>query len=169
MIFAIDPGTTQSAAVEWNGEKIGFCKIVENEELLQYCKAAWGCPHFNENNRVVVEMVASYGMPVGREVFETVLFVGRLMEVGMANGCDFKLIYRQAVKLNLCHSARANDSNIRQALIDRFGAPGTKKAPGLTRPLTRDLWQAFALAVTAFDTLPPMITPARPSGLGHQP
>ncbi len=39
----------------------------------------------------------------------------------------------------------------RQALIDRFGVPGTKKSPGMMYGLHKDMIQAFAVAVTYFD------------------
>jgi hypothetical protein len=36
--------------------------------------------------------------------------------------------------------------NVRQALLDKYGAPGTKKAPGLTYGISSHVWAAFALA-----------------------
>ena len=41
-------------------------------------------------------------------------------------------VKRSAVKLHQCGSNRAKDANVRQALIDKMGPPGTKKAPGPT-------------------------------------
>lgn len=49
--------------------------------------------------------------------------------------------------LDLCNSARAKDSNTRQALIDRFDAPGTKKSPGRLYGVKADEWAALPLAV----------------------
>jgi hypothetical protein len=49
---------------------------------------------------------------------------------------EAELVYRRDVKLHHCHSAKAKDANITQALIDRFapGVPnrgkGTKAEPG---------------------------------------
>lgn len=40
---------------------------------------------------------------------------------------------------------------MRQALIDRFGAPSTKKAPGLLYGVSSHMWAALALAVCAHD------------------
>jgi hypothetical protein len=48
---------------------------------------------------------------------------------------------------------RAKDQNIRQALIDRLGPPGTKKNPGPTYGVTSHMWSALAVAVTAHDKL----------------
>lgn len=73
-------------------------------------------------------MIASYGMPVGKEVFETCVWIGKFAE---ASGMKESYIYRKDEKMNICHSMKAKDSNIRQALIDRFGVVGTKKNPRL--------------------------------------
>ena len=60
-------------------------------------------------------------------------------------------------KLAICHSPRANDATIRQALIDRFapGTPnkgkGTKKEPGWFYGFRADIWQAYAVGVTWAD------------------
>jgi hypothetical protein len=85
-------------------------------------------------------------MAVGREVFETVFSIGR-----MAMLTDVRLVPRRDVKLHICGSPRAKDGNIRQALIDRFGPVGTKKAPGPLWGISKHRWAALAVAVTAFD------------------
>ena len=85
-------------------------------------------------------------MLVGRTVFDTVFWIGRFYEAFEVRGRTVELTYRQAIKVHHCNSVRAKDSNIRQALIDKYGKPGTKKAPGVTYGLKTDLWQAFALA-----------------------
>jgi hypothetical protein len=61
------------------------------------------------------------------------------------------MVKRMKVKMHLCGNSRAKDGNIRQALIDRLGAPGKKKAPGPTFGVVADQWQALALAVTVWD------------------
>jgi len=92
---------------------------VNNEELLEYILNS----DFDE---IVIEMIASYGMPVGKEVFETCVWIGKFVQ---ASNLNEKYIYRKDEKINICHSMKAKDSNIRQALIDRFGQVGTKKNP----------------------------------------
>ncbi len=146
-ILAIDPGPEQSALVIWHGDKIGFADKMPNVHAVNYLRCI-------QPGLVVCERVESYGMPVGREVFETCFWTGRFWQIVAGCGC-FHLVPRREVKMHLCGQARAKDSNIRQALIDRFGPPGTKKAQGLTYGLKADLWQAFALAVT-FGDLPGM-------------
>jgi hypothetical protein len=62
---------------------------------------------------------------------------------------------RATVKAHLCRSAKAKDSNVRQALIDLFGgkenAIGTKKTPGPLYGISGDVWAALAVAVTWYD------------------
>lgn len=86
---------------------------------------------FSEYNLLVIEMVASYGMAVGETVFETCVWIGKFMQIAENRKMPVKKIYRKDEKMNICHSMKAKDSNIRQALIDRFGVVGTKKNPRL--------------------------------------
>ncbi len=103
---------------------------------------------------LVIEQIESFGMAVGREVFETVFWTGRFAEAWCPK--RFERMPRREVKQHLCRSARATDSNIRQALIDRFG-PGTdkafgkKKAPGPLFGITGHKIAALAVAITWFD------------------
>lgn len=70
-------------------------------------------------------------MAVGKEVFDTCLWIGRFTELAILQGIGVEYIYRKEEKMNICQSMKAKDSNIRQALIDRFGVVGTKKNPRL--------------------------------------
>ncbi len=145
MILAIDPGPVESAWVLWDGESICLKDKAGNEEVLQIARDCGVGP----SNKCVIEQIASYGMPVGAEVFETVYWSGRYAQ---AFGADrVSRIPRLKVKLHLCNDSRAKDTNIRQALIDRFGKPGTKKQPGLLYGVTKDVWAALAIAVTWWD------------------
>ena len=107
-------------------------------------------------------MIASYGMSVGQDIFETCVWVGRFQQVCESFGCyglPCDLVYRRNVKLHLCHTSKAKDANITQALIDRFasGQPnrgkGTKADPGWFFGFKADIWAAYALAVYVSDTL----------------
>lgn len=141
-ILAIDPGTEQSAIVQmWPDGRIEGARIERNADVRNWARVAFNC-----ERRVAIEMVACYGMPVGREVFETCLFIGRLYEIAQQNGSPVTLVYRKDVKIHLCGSMKAKDGNIRQALIDKYGAPGTKKAPGRTYGISSHLWSALAIA-----------------------
>lgn len=146
-IIAIDPGPSESAYVVWDGSSIGESGKVPNEEMRQALIAMDLSGQFN---RCVIEMIASYGMPVGAEVFETCVWIGRFMEAFGADRCDS--IKRKEIVTHLCGSARAKDANVRQALIDRIGKPGTKKQPGPTYGVAGDVWSALAVAVTWWDS-----------------
>lgn len=148
MILAIDPGPIESAYVilDRNLKPVEFGKV-KNYELLPTIDNA----EILGVRSVAIEMVASYGMAVGVEVFETVLWTGRFWERAVQKGYDIVKIYRKDVKLNLCEDSRAKDANIRQALIDRFGEVGTKKNPGWFYGFKGDIWQAYAVGVTYYD------------------
>lgn len=118
-ILALDPGTTETAFVLWDGRRILDADYLPNAEIRQILIG-------REYSSVACEMIASYGMAVGKEVFETCVWIGRFIEVART---ETRLVYRRDVKLHLCHSPSAKDANVRQALIDRLGPQGTKKNP----------------------------------------
>jgi hypothetical protein len=149
VIVAVDPGDRESAYVRFDAATasvLAFSKL-PNEELL-----ALLTEHRENTDQLVLEMIASYGMPVGREVFETCVWIGRFAQ---AWGGELALVYRRDVKLHLCGSMKAKDGNIRQALIDRWGgkdrAIGRKATPGPLHGISADVWSALAIAVTFAD------------------
>lgn len=142
-VLAIDPGSARSAWLRFDGTRPGAFGITTNDVLVRALRTG-GLPDV-----VVIEKVESYGMPVGVEVFDTVLWAGRFAEA--AHRVPVVMLPRRAVKLALCGDSRAKDANIRQALIDRFGgsvAIGRKAAPGPLYGISRDVWSALAIAVT---------------------
>lgn len=149
MVLAIDPGNEMSAYVLMDNEYkiIEFGKI-SNQEMLSLIDKGFDSISWD----LVLEMVASYGMAVGKEVFETCVWIGRFYEAAHASDSYYiERVYRKDVKLNLCGQTRAKDSNIIQALKDRFGDKGTKASPGWFYGFSKDVWQAYAVGVTYLD------------------
>lgn len=148
MILSIDPGNMESAYCVIDKETykpIEFGKI-KNEELRDKLISDL---HYYHIESFAIEMIASYGLAVGKEVFETCVWIGRFIECFK---CPFTwYIYRKEEKMNLCGSMKAKDSNIRQALIDRFGVVGTKREKGWFYGFKKDIWSAYAVGVTFLD------------------
>ena len=149
-VIGIDPGPEQSAFVRWDGSRVLGHDIEPNATLRCRLRSTTA-----KAEVTVIEQVESYGMAVGRDVFETVHEAGRIYE---ATRGERRRLTRRAVKLHLCGSSRAKDSNIRQALIDRFGgtggrrvAVGLKASPGPLYGIRSHEWAALAVAVTWHD------------------
>ena len=153
-ILALDPGPVQTGWVLYDGYSVNECGVLQNDVMLGKVvfQGAWahGAPV------LAIEMIASYGMPVGREVFETCVWIGRFQQA-WHDPEAVRLVYRKDVKLHLCGSPRAKDGNVRQALIDLFPASGggatpqigTKKQPGPLYGVSTHAWPALGVAITA--------------------
>ena len=145
-VLALDPGDTQT----------GYCFIdVDTLRPLRFGKednqSVLLLVQLEAYDLLVSERVASYGMAVGRSVFETCEWVGRYTQ---ASHAPVVYIYRQEEKIHICHDSRAKDSNIRRALIDRFAqhdlknGRGTKKKPDWFYGFKKDVWAAYAAGIT---------------------
>ena len=154
LVIAVDPGNIESAFAVYDADKdipLDTGKI-PNEELLRTVRRLLRA---HPDAKYVIEMIQSYGMAVGRSVFDTCVFIGRLISLRPRSA---RLITRVSVKNHICNSAKATDANIRQALMDRWGstrelAIGTKKTPGpLYHYQNTDTRAALALAITAAET-----------------
>lgn len=151
-VLALDPGTVQTGWVIFDGERVRQCGLMANSELVARLTKArdFHVPH------LAIEMIASYGMPVGREVFETCVWIGRFQQAWHAPD-GVRLVYRKDVKTMLCGNSRAKDPNVRQALIDLFPATGggatpqigTKAMPGPLYGVSTHAWPALAVAIAA--------------------
>lgn len=144
--IAVDPGPEQSALVHFDTASMTHSRALILDNYLALVEIRKSC------KPIVVEMVASYGMPVGWDVFETVYWIGRFCEAAPIH----YRVPRKDVKMHLCQSMRAKDANIRQALLDRYPKTGggktpqigTKAQPGPLYGMKSHLWAALAVAVT---------------------
>ena len=153
MLLAIDPGTTESAYCLMDEQ----CSVIDkgkvpNDALLRYI---W--TKHKQIDHIVVEMIASYGMAVGAEVFETCTMIGQIERTADIKGIPRSRVFRMDEKMAICHSSKANDANIRRALIDRFAkhdlqrGVGKKDNPDHFYGFKKDIWAAFAVGVTYLD------------------
>ena len=151
IILAIDPGDKESAYCFVDSDTLepGFFGKVPNEELLAYINTfTYDC--------IVIERISSYGMAVGRNVFETCEWVGRFTQAALPAKAEYN--YRKEEKLHICQDSKAKDANIRRALIDRFArhdfqnGKGTKKDPDWFYGFKADVWAAYAVGLTYLET-----------------
>jgi len=148
LLLSVDTGTTQSAYtfVDTNTYKIEESGKVDNEKMMEIAR-------YGYYDACVIEMFSSYGMRVGKEVFESVVMVGRLMEaVYYTKGFNAVRIERNKVKQYVCQKGGScKDADVIQVLKDRFGEKGTKANPGFFFGVKADAWQAFSTGVAYID------------------
>ena len=152
MILGIDPANEYSAfvVVENDLSAVVDKGKIPNKELQEKI-SNWKSENY-PIDYVAIEGIQSFGMPVGQTTFETCYFIGRLLEQFESFYIEPTLIYRNEEKMLLCHSMKAKDSNIIQALIDLFAkdtpnkGKGTKSNPGYFYGFKKDIWQAMAVA-----------------------
>jgi len=147
-LLAIDPGPTRS----------GFCFVEETSWQANWNPADGPQPRIPskfttgtmvnglivqslivpnmqsdfDNADLIIEGMVSYGMPIGRDVLDTAVWIGRFETYAITAVPDRRIrpyieqITRPAVKLELCNNRTAKDTNVRQAIIDIYG--GDEKA-----------------------------------------
>ncbi len=146
-LVGIDPGPKLSAFVAMSGRELTSFGHVENDSLLQHLDFMG--LQSDKMTTLVVEMVSSYGMPVGAEVFDTCVWIGRFIQ---SWGRRHSKVFRATVRAHLCHSSKATDANIRAALLEKYGgkmsAIGNAKKKGPLHGVTGDVWSALAVAIT---------------------
>lgn len=148
-ILAVDPGTVQSGWCLFDDGEVRMSGVEQNADMLTRV-------HEMQYDTLAIEMIASYGMAVGREVFETCVWIGRFQQVSRTDPDEVRLVYRKDVKMHLCGTTKAKDANIRQALLDLFPRTGggktpqigIKAQPGPLFGVSSHAWPALGVAVT---------------------
>lgn len=152
-LYAIDPGTLQSALVVLETDsrdvRVRESTTILNAALLPKLETA------PPGATLVIEQIEAMGMAVGHETFETVFWTGRFYEA-WPNHERFRLP-RRPIKLHLCGNMQAKDANIRQSLLDRFGpgkelAIGTVRARGPLYGMKGHEFAALAVGITWLET-----------------
>ena len=154
-VLAIDPGTTESGVIIWDGNEIKAKGKWGNYGVLLQIRC---CHDMNiVPDAMVIEEINPYTM--GKTTRDTILWSGRFQEAWESHGYECSYLSRIEVRQHLCGSGgpKINDKVIKQALVDRFAygqknyGKGTKKEPGFFHGFASDVWQSFALAVTWYD------------------
>lgn len=148
-IFAIDPGSKESGYVVWNADeqKPEEFRHDHNLTVLSLVRLLPGDVY------VAIEQIRGYGIVAGDDIFDTCQWSGRFEEAHKIKGGSVFMVPRKDVKRHLCGNTTTNDKYIRQALVDKFGDPGTKKAPGKLYGISGHLWAALAVAVTCAEKM----------------
>lgn len=152
-VLAIDPGLRQSAycLIDVDTLRPLDFDIQPNDELRHLIRQM----DFGEDDRAAIEMLQSYGNLIGRDVLETSFWVGRFFEALVRRIQEPPaLVYRMEERMQICHSPKAGDAEIRRALIDRFcdhdfrTGRGTKAQPDWFHGFRADIWAAYAVGIT---------------------
>lgn len=156
LLYALDPGPVQSALVIATHE--GAHLVVRD-----HCHTLNGAIHemllhAPITATLVIERITSFGMPVGEEILETVFQTGCFFTAWP--GLHRYRLSRRAIKLHLCGSSQAKDTNVRAAVFDRYGgsreaAVGTVKHQGPLYGLHGHEIAALAVALTWVETHTP--------------
>jgi len=149
-IIGIDPGPEHSGlAVLRTVNKIDNPVVeraeseTDNESVAIFLDT-FGC---GPEDVLVVEMIESQGMAVGREVFESVYWIGRFTQAWPGRVVR---VTRKAVKLTMCGTRAAKESEVRRSLLNEYGgadrAVGVKKDPGPLYGVKGHAWDAVTVA-----------------------
>jgi hypothetical protein len=162
-IRAIDPGSERSAWLDFDDGRVGAHGIEPNADLLWMLRGRTNHGQVPGIDVVVIEWTAPRGMPASAELFETLWWAGQFAEAAGrptagTTPSRVERLKRLDIKRHLCGTTAANDTNVRAALIDRFGgtggrsaAVGVKAAQGPLYGVANDVWSALAIAVTYAD------------------
>ena len=134
--LAIDPGPKDSAFVLYDGVRILDHGHWGNVALLNRLRQR----EFGAEYMTVIEQIEGFGLPVGKETFETVFWSGRFAQASR----PFARLGRKAVKRHLCGRTTTKDADVRKALADRFGG-------GFPAGFSSHRYAALAVAVTWTD------------------
>jgi hypothetical protein len=143
-VIGIDPGAKESGFVVYDPilEVIVAKDIVMNVFVHQAIENQKGLA-----DTVVIEQLRGYGLRVGNDTFDSIWWSGRFAEAGVRHGMEVYMMPRKDICKAICDNGNAGDKGVRDALIDMFGDPGSKKEPGKLYGIKTHMWPALAACV----------------------
>ncbi len=139
-IAALDPGSGESGLVVFETAPFGILRHEHrlNPKLVHEPPIA---------DVLAVEWIEERGVRLAESVTETIMWATVLIwQWGFWN--RHHRVCRSRVKRTLLGVTSGTDKLIREALIERFGDPGSAKAPGLLHGFVSHEWAALAAGVT---------------------
>lgn len=165
-IVAIDPAPKESAFVLVDPITLEVYDkgILKNEVLIQRKDLGFGCinlfPQDFHHYELAIERVRSMGQVAGNSLFDTSEWIGRFEQAFVG---EVTKIPRIQIKVLLCGKAGARDSDVREAVLQRYQQQidndvlmpgggknpiqGTKSKPGPLYGIKTHLWQALGAAL----------------------
>lgn len=152
-ILGIDPGPIESAYVIFDSENnnIDQFGILENKEMLSFIQRKSSL--LLSSPIMAIEVIKGFGIPAGETLFETCEWIGLFRAPYIFSGKITHRIGRKDVIRHFCGHTKGGDSALREALIHRFGEPGTKKTPGKLYGIKSHCWSALGLSVFCGDVI----------------
>lgn len=143
MIYAVDPGTFKSAFVFFDpvAQRIVDMGIEDNNLLVRQLSVGT-----RRMTVFAIEMIASFGFSVGKEIFETVWWTGRFHQAVTGQDVPVFPVTRKQVVVHHTGKATTGDSAVRASMIARFGKENLKGC-------VYDIWSALAIASCVSDHL----------------
>lgn len=141
VVLAIDPGPAQSGVVRFDGQRVLFAGVIDNEDVLKIIA--------DDNSDVLaIELFVATNQCLGNESIETIHWGGRFHQACGDPG-SVVLIPRAMVKRALGVGHRGGDKEVNAALLAAIGPKGTKANPGPTYGVSTHAWAALGVAYAA--------------------
>ncbi len=150
MILGIDPGSEETAyALMGEDYQVIEADKQDNDRFLDDT-----LPDLidREATTVVIEGIQSYGMAVGRTVFDTCYIVGEARRIAKLKQAECFIYPRPEYARSIIGGVKVKDSLIRQALMTRFGGD-RKGEPLQLLKGNSDKRSAYAVAVYHADKM----------------
>jgi hypothetical protein len=151
--LGIDPGNTYSAYCLIDEKEILAKGKVLNDELDALIDSGF----FDDVATVAIEIMAPF-VEGNKSLFESAEWIGifrKSFKMRFGNEDRIHRVFRKTVVAFWTGSARNGDKHVRASMIYEFGQPGTKKAPGITYGIVKDIWSALAIAAWNLENNPP--------------
>jgi len=147
-IIGIDPGNEKTAyAIVKPDYSIQEADKIDNEAFIRLLSDTqdWIL-------HASIEAIQSYGMAVGRSVFETCYMIGEIARTCKNREIPFSLYPRPKIARSLVGSqSKTNDAAVRQALLLRFGGDKKDEPMFTLKGGGSDKRSAYAAAVYHLD------------------
>jgi Holliday junction resolvasome RuvABC endonuclease subunit len=139
-IIGIDPGSAETAyCIVRDDLTISCADKLPNGEFIYFLRRCGV-------SAVAVEGIQSYGMAVGREVFDTCYMVGRILQTSEDLNLPVSIYNRPEYSKSICGVGKVTDAVLRSSLMARFGGDKKGEALHLLKG-NSDKRSAFAIAV----------------------